>query len=74
MKGYPLHFLTCLWGVIASLMVTGLLLLPTTLLMRCDIEWPWRLSADARITVAMGHAAAAFLMLFFFGALWGMHM
>lgn len=74
MKGYPPRFLSLLWTVCAAMLVTGLLLLPTTLALRFDLNMPWRLPAEGRVLTAALHAAAAFVMLSVCGALWSIHM
>jgi heme A synthase len=74
MRGYPPRFTQLLWAVCGLLLVSGLLLLPTTLQMRADIEVPWRLPGDARIWTAALHTLGAFLMLALAGALWSIHM
>ena len=74
MKGYPPRFLNLLWTVCAAVLVTGLLLLPTTLVLRFELNIPWRLPADGRVLTAALHAGAAFVMLSVCGALWSIHM
>ena len=56
------------------LFVTGLLLAPTTLNLKLDVETPWRLEADRRIQVAALHAFFAFGSLVVLGALSSIHM
>ena len=74
MKGYPRYFQPWFWFVCAALLLTGLLLVPTMLVMRFEMDVPWRLSGDARLVVATLHATAAFVMLVVCGALWSVHM
>ena len=74
MRGYPRRFLPLLLGAIALAWVSGMLLAPTTLVLRAGWPLPWRLAPGARLGVAALHAAAAFAMLFLCGALWSLHM
>jgi len=74
MKGYPNGFLTALLGALSLMLVTGLLLAPTTLAMRADIALAWRLPGSGRVLTAALHAAGGFLLLLMVGALWSVHM
>lgn len=74
MRGYPRRFAALLLGTLATAFVTGLLLAPTTLALRAEWEMPWRLGGGARTAAAALHAAAAFGLMGFSGALWAVHM
>ena len=75
MKGYPKWFSVSFVTLIMSLlMITGDLLIPTTLELRLQWQMPWRLSADHRILVAAAHAIMALIVFSLMGALWSLHM
>ena len=74
MKGYPKGFLTVLLAVLALLLVSGLLLAPTTLTLHAQWSMTWRLSTTARSVVAWTHASGALVTLVLLGALWTVHM
>jgi len=74
MSGYPKGFYTVLMILSAALLVSGILLVPTLLTMRLEIDVPWRLEADQRTTTAAVHLIAAFAVLAAAGALWAVHM
>jgi hypothetical protein len=74
MKGYPHWFLRALVGVMLLMTVSGLLLAPGTLVVRADMDLPWRLPGEARIFTAMIHAAGGFGMTTLVGSLWSLHM
>ena len=56
------------------LFLTGLLLAPTTLVVRLEKEVPWRLSTESRVVVAGIHLLLAFIALAIVGALSSIHM
>ncbi|HMY99105.1 MAG TPA: hypothetical protein PLW24_02620 [Burkholderiaceae bacterium] len=74
MNDYPRGFAPMLLGVFAATWLSGLLLGPTTLALRAQWELPWRLGGAGRLGAAALHVAAAFVLLFFAGALWSLHM
>lgn len=74
MKGYPRWFLRALIFAITLMLVTGLLLAPGTLVMRAEMDMPWRLPANIRVYTAMLHAAGGFGLAAFVGSLWSLHM
>jgi len=74
MKGYPRRFVPCLVAASAVLAVSGLLLVPTMLDLRFDLDVGWRLPGEQRLWVAAAHTAAALLLCGFAGALWSIHM
>jgi hypothetical protein len=74
MKGYPRAFLPSLLIALLLVLVTGLLLVPTTLVMRLEMDLAWRLPGDARILTAAFHAVLGFAVAMLLGALWSVHM
>lgn len=74
MKPYPSWFKRGLVLVASVLFATGLLLIPTLLSVRAEIEVPWRLPGDQRVLVAAVHVGLAMLSLTMVGALWTVHM
>lgn len=74
MKGYPRWFLYALLSVLSVLLLSAMLLLPTTLVMRAEFELSWRLPHSARLWVSACHAAFGSLSLFMIGAIWSIHM
>lgn len=74
MKAYPRRFLPALVGSFAALALTGLMLVPGVLDLRFGLDVVWRLNGPASTPVAAVHAAAAFLVCGFAGALWSIHM
>ncbi|MCJ9428657.1 hypothetical protein [Kordiimonas marina] len=74
MKGYPKLFGWTLILTAFGLLLSGLLLIPSMLDFRLEMDVPWRLGASARLMTAALHAGVAFLMLMFLGALWSVHM
>ena len=74
MKGYPRWFPPGLYGVLALLLVTGLLLVPTMLVFRFEWDVSWVLSGDQRLPVAALHTAISFLALGIVGSLFSIHV
>jgi hypothetical protein len=74
MKDYPRGFLPALLSVFAATWLSGLLLGPTTLVLRAQWDLPWRLGGAGRLGTAALHVAAAFVLLVLTGALWSLHM
>ncbi len=74
MKAYPKGFLFVLISVIVLLLITGLLLAPTTMALRTELPVGWRLPAEMRIFCAAWHAVGGFAMMLLMGALWSVHM
>jgi len=74
MKGYPGWFVPALMTGLLLLLATGLLLAPTTLALRVDVDMPWRLPGSGRIAMAALHAASGFALMLLAGALWAVHM
>ncbi|ANQ85541.1 hypothetical protein dqs_2511 [Azoarcus olearius] len=74
MKGYPSWFLPVLIVIVLAVAASGLLLVPTTLQLRAEIDPGWRLAAATRIGVGASHTAAAFLISSVAGALAPIHV
>lgn len=74
MSNYPHWFKPSLFVTLVGVVATGLLLAPTTLAIRGELDEIWRLSAGTRQATAALHAAGAFALLLFTGALWSLHM
>ncbi|WP_341677562.1 hypothetical protein [Niveibacterium sp. SC-1] len=74
MKGYPRRFYYWLMAAFAGLGVSGLVLTPTTLMLRFDTSLAWRIAAESRVFVAAVHAACGFVVSWIFGALWTVHI
>ena len=74
MKGYPHWFLRGLLATLLLVLASGLLLTPTTLVMRFDMDLAWRLPGTARILAAAAHASGGFAAMLLLGALWSVHM
>jgi len=74
MSGYPTWFRPALLGTLLLMLLSGLLLVPTTLVMRADLSVAWRLPGSGRILCAALHAGAGFALMLFVGALWSLHM
>lgn len=58
----------------AILFLTGLLLTPTTLDMRLEVDMPWRLTSDQRLYTVATHVFFSYVMLCLFGAIWRIHI
>jgi len=74
MKGYPYGFVPALVGTLLLMFVTGVLLAPTTLVLRAELALPWRLPGSGRVLTAALHAAGGFALMLLLGALWSVHM
>lgn len=74
MKGYPRWFLATLVGTLLMILVSGLLLAPTTLMMRAEVMVMWRLPGAARVATVALHTAAGFAAMLLIGAVWSVHM
>ncbi len=74
MKGYPKWFTTFLVGLLSVLLLTGILLTPTTLEFRLGWNVIWRLEGGERLSITALHTALSFLLLMTFGALWPVHI
>lgn len=74
MNGYPRWFRSGLLAVLAMALCSGLLLTPTMLVMRAELEMPWQLDSGWRTGVAAWHAAVSLGAVWMVGALWSVHM
>lgn len=74
MSQYPKWFHPVLLGSLLLLLCTGLLLAPTTLFIKADIDLAWRMPGAARVPLAMLHALGGFVLVALAGALWSIHM
>lgn len=75
MKGYPKWFsANLITTILAILFLTGLLLAPTTLVVRLEKEIPWRLSTNSHVVAAALHVFFGFVALAVVGALSSIHM
>ncbi len=75
MKGYPSWFsFYFILGIILALIVSGILLAPSTLEMRLQWQMPWRLIANQHAMVAAIHVLVGLITFGLIGALWSIHM
>lgn len=74
MKGYPRWFLPTLVATLLLILVSGLLLAPTTLMMRAELMVVWRLPGAVRMVMAALHAVGGFAAMLLIGAVWSVHM
>lgn len=74
MKAYPNWFYPLLLISLLTLVVTGLLLIPTTLTMRFEWDVFWQLSGGDRLAAVASHTITSYLMLAMVGALSTIHM
>lgn len=74
LRAYPRWFLRVFVTACAALFASGLLLAPTTLVMRFEWDLAWRLPAAYRVTCVATHAALGSLALLAIGSLWTVHM
>ena len=74
MKGYPRAFAGVLYTTLLALLVSGLLLAPTTLDLRFELSMPWRLAGSDRVLTAALHVGMSYLLLMLFGAVTQLHV
>lgn len=74
MKGYPRWFLPILLMSLFSESMTGLLLIPTTLDMKFQVDVPWRLMGEIQLDTLVIHSISAYLLMLMVGALFTIHM
>lgn len=74
MRSYPKWFYPLVLTCLIVLVVTGLLLIPTTLTMRFEWDAFWTLSGDNRLAAVASHTVISYLMLIIVGALSTIHM
>lgn len=79
MNGYPKHFLFFLITTTIIVLISGLFLVPTFMIFRMesDIEWLMNFpfsSGELRQLTTTFHAISGWLMAWFIGAIWTIHM
>lgn len=74
MKGYPHWFLRSVLLALVILIISGALMVPTTLIMRAEFDLDWRLPNVARLWTSAVHAGFGFVMMLLVGAIWSIHM
>ncbi len=74
LKGYPKWFYHLLIIVLLTVTSSGLLMVPTLLEFKLDVDVAWRLSGTSRIWAAALHTLIGWLLLMQTGALWQAHM
>lgn len=74
MKAYPNWFYPLLLISLLTLVLTGLLLIPTTLTMRFEWDVFWQLIGADRLATLAGHTSSSYLILMLVGALSTIHM
>ncbi|WP_237260628.1 hypothetical protein [Thiomicrorhabdus immobilis] len=79
MNGYPKFFLPSLMATTTLLFISGLLLLPSLIIFRLqwDIDWLMELplsSGDLRLWTTAIHVVFGWLMVWFIGSLWTIHI
>lgn len=74
MTGYPRWFLAALLVLLLTVLLSGLVLAPTTLALRAAWDPPWRLAGGDRVWVAALHSSGALVLAATLGALWAVHM
>lgn len=74
LRGYPIWFFNALMVVVSVLLLSGMLIMPTTLELKLEWEMPWRLTGDSQIAMAALHAGVSFLFTATVGAIWSVHM
>lgn len=79
MNGYPKYFLWLLIATSLLLFISGVLLTPSVMIFRLELESDWLMdlplsSGDLRLLVTVIHAIFAWLMVWLIGALWAIHM
>ncbi|MDN4504418.1 hypothetical protein QX776_18560 [Alteromonadaceae bacterium BrNp21-10] len=73
-KGYPAFFYPSLMLIMLCMVLSGLLMLPSTLEFKLDWSVDWRLPGAMWGNVAATHALSGWLMSIMVGALWQVHM
>lgn len=74
MNGYPKKFYSWFIYTAILLWITGLLLIPSTLMLRFNYIPIWQLSEHLKHHTTTIHAILAFVTLWFLGAIWSIHM
>ncbi|MDG6777934.1 hypothetical protein QCB44_04350 [Thiomicrorhabdus sp. zzn3] len=82
MAGYPKHFIYLLIFLAFLLFASGILLTPSVLLFRLEMEYNWLFDGPLsqlaqgglRHAVTVTHAIAGWITVWFIGTLWTIHM
>lgn len=74
LKGYPAWFFPLLLVVMFVLLGTGVVLIPTMLEMRLDLDSPVSIGRDLRLLSAASHTTMGFLVLALIGAVLAIHV
>lgn len=74
MKGYPRWFPRLLAAGVLLVGVTGALLATNTLEMRAELPLGWHVGGPLRTWTSALHALAGFVLMWFCGSLWSIHM
>lgn len=74
MKAYPRWFYHLLLLSLFVLLITGFLLIPTTLDMRFEYDVIWRLEHSQRLITVATHTTVSYFLIAFLGALFTVHM
>jgi cation transport ATPase len=74
MKGYPKPFIRLMLLAFLLLLGSGLALLPNLLVFKWDMDLDFTFEGATRMKIAAAHVSAAMVVIWFFGALWPVHM
>ncbi|WP_226646776.1 hypothetical protein [Microbulbifer variabilis] len=74
LSGYPRWFYSALIAASVGLLASGILLIPTMMDLRLDMEPPVQIPGDLRLTGAAIHCLIAFITIGMVGALATVHM
>lgn len=74
MKAYPKWFYVCLISSLLIIVVSGCLLIPTSLVMRFEQNVVWRLAYSQQVVTVAMHTTFSYLILALIGALSTIHM
>jgi heme A synthase len=74
MKAYPDWFYPIILISLFTLVMTGLLLIPVTLIMRFEWDVLWKLNGGVRLFTVASHTLSSYLILMMVGALSPIHM
>lgn len=74
LSGYPNWFYKMLLVAMITILLSGLLMIPTMLEFKLDMDVVWRLSGEHRLNAAAIHTIFGWLLMMQAGALWHAHM
>ncbi|QBZ82397.1 hypothetical protein GHNINEIG_00427 [Hydrogenovibrio crunogenus] len=79
MNGYPKFFFLLVFTILVILLISGVLLVPAFLFFRMESNIAWLMdfpfsSGDLRHLTTSLHAISGWLMVWFIGAIWTIHM